>query len=299
MPVCGTFSHDLLDPRDRGTWDSIKLVRCTIVAINPKYNTADVELGEDPPANVPFGELTDIDCADIPFFTGDSWTTDGLRRKMNSVPIYYHCQGSLGTVGELKTGHMAFNVPLVEITNPPYSAAEVYSNHQRILREKALMLFIPPTKEEFDSGIKGHRYIIGHTDRNDISPCKSEYICLRIHNAFDDEFVIDMAQNLHFGHSSASKTVITIVDPIGKRIYKGLEPYGITFPCIAQDILDKVNSITLDENTPLADIAFLDLLNDITPLYQSAFVYNRPYGNYDTYYFDPYGHEYYPADYPG
>jgi len=291
MATCGQFSHDLIDPKDRATWDSIKLVRCTIVALSPRLNTVDVELGEDPPTGVPDGELTDIDCVDIlPIYT-DSWSDDGKRRRLNMVPIYYHCQGSTGTIEELKTGHMAFNIPLVELTTPPYSAEDVEHRHEVVIREKALLLYIPPTPQEYADGYRGYRYVIGHTDRNDIAPCKSEYICLRIHDAFDTDLPgEDEDPNPNYGHSTPEDTVVTIVDPIGRRTYKGLVPYGISFPCKASDILDKVLSITLDEDTPLEDIAFLDLLYTISPLYPGALALHAE----NIYYSDSYCHDYYP-----
>lgn len=299
MPTCGSFSHDLLDPRDKATWEGMRLVRCTIVSIESVMCTASVELGEDPPAGVPIGELTDIDCPDIPVFAGDGWSEDGRRRRLNSVPIYYHCQGSTGTVAELKLGHMAFNVPLVELTSPPYSSGDVNTQHQKIVREKALLLFMPATAAEKAAGIEGYRYIIGHTDRNDISPCKSEYICLRINDGYVSYAYFsppdDTIANPDFGHSSPGKTVVNIIDPIGKRTYRGLEPYGITFPCLASTIIDKVLSITLNDSTPLADIAFLDTLHTITPYWQNAFVYTLLYNLHnDIYIFDANGHAYYP-----
>lgn len=299
MPRCGDFSHMLLNV-DEASFDGMRIVRCTIVDLDPKHNTVDVELGEFPVATVPPGELADTDCPDIPFFEGDGWSDDEERRRFNSVPIHYHCQWSTGTDADLKFGHMAFRVPSAELTNPPYTAEEVAEMHEQILRDKVYLVYIPPTATESAGGSLGHRFVIGHSDVHDVTPCKSEYLCVRIHDKFDVETEIDENENPNFGHSDPTKTIVAIVDPIGGRVYQGLERFGITFPCTAQTILDKVASITLDENTPQIDIDFLDTLHAITPLYQHAFVFQAPhwykqFSTYVIYYFDPYGHQYHPT----
>ena len=289
MAKCGQFSHDLLDPRDRSTFGQIRLVRCTIVALNPRYNTVDVEFGTNPPENFNPPELVDIDCTDIPVFTGDGFSNDGQRRRFNDVPIYYHCQGSTGTIAELKMGHMAFRVPPVELTNPPWLQETVDEVHNEVLREKVLLIYIPPTDTDLqsDPDHPGYRYVIGHTDRNDVAPCVSEYVCLRIHDEFDD------SETDNYGHSTAEKTVVTIVDCVAQRTYKGLEPYGITFPCLASDIINKVAAITINEFTPLEDIAFLDTLFTIEPLYANAFLYGL-FEFYRSSYWNPDCHIYQP-----
>lgn len=296
---CGQFSHELLDPRDRTTFGQIKLVRCTIVAINPRYNTADVEFGIVPPDNFSPPELIDIDCPDIPVFEGDEFSDDGQRRRFMDVPIYYHCQGSTGTIAELKTGHMAFKVPPVELTNPPWLQETVEDVHKQVLREKVLLLYIPPSSDDLQSNPDhtGYRYVIGHTDRNDVAPCKSEYLCIRLIRDFDLAVMIPDPNNPGFYISNPGfgwakeeeTTIIHILDPIGGRVYRGLEQHGISFPCSAETILDKVRSIVIDDNTPLQDILFLDTLHSIDALYNQSFFAQPPYvylgvPNYVTYY---------------
>jgi hypothetical protein len=283
------FTHELINSLQN--LDSAKLVRCTVIAINHATNTANVELGEMPPSGVPARELTDIDCIDIPIFAGDGWSDDGMRRVFNNVPIYYHCQGSTGTVAELITGCKAFKVPVAELSSPPNSQQEVDNNHINVIREKVLLLFIPPTAEEYTAGIEGYRYIIGHTDRNDIAPCKSEFICMRLIHRFDlTTYVFDpifpqqMIWNPNFGYAlDIDSVVIHILDPIGNRVYKGLEPYGITFPCLIQDILDKSQAIVINDQTPLEDIAFLDALYTMNALYEQSFILQQPYYTLDGY----------------
>jgi len=299
MATCGQFSHDLLDPRDRPTFDKIRLVRCTIVAIDPRENTVDVEFSEVPPTNFTPPELIDIDCADIPVFDGDGFSDDGERRRFNAVPVFYHCQGSTGTVNELRTGHLAFEVPPLEISSPPYTPAQVTNIHQQVLREKVLLLYIPPSAEDLqeDADHQGYRYVIGHTDRNDIAPCVSEYVCLRIASTYDTDFYLEdgTTPNPNYGHTPPGQTVITIVDCIGRKKYRGLESYGITFPCLASAIIDKTAAIVLDDNTKIEDIAFLDALYTIEPLYDNAFVYGL-FNYYESNVLNPDCHLYHPTE---
>lgn len=281
MPSCGSFSHDLLEVRDRATWEGMRFVRCTIVAIDAKTNTADVELGEDPPAGVPAGELTDIDCPDVPVFDGDGWSADGHRRRCHAVPIYYHCQGSTGTIEELKTGYLAFRVPPAEFTEPPFTSEEVAKEHDDVLREKALMLFVPPTNAETAQGIKGYRYIIGHTDRNDIAPCKSEYLCLRLTYAYDTAAQLpggtEYDLNPDFGWSKFDDVnIVSIIDPVLGKVYDGLAPWGITFPCSAKSIIDRVQ-VALSASPITSDnLLFLDTLYSINALYDQSFYLQQP-----------------------
>lgn len=282
MPTCGSFSHDLLDPRDKATWEGMRLVRCTIVAIDAKTNTADVELGEDPPAGVPAGELTDIDCPDIPVFDGDGWSEDGHRRRCHAVPIYYHCQNSTGTIEELKTGYLAFRVPPAEFTEPPFTSEEVAKEHDDVLREKALMLFVPPTNAETAQGVKGYRYIIGHTDRNDIAPCKSEYLCLRLTCEYDTAAQLpggtEYDLNPDFGWSKFDDVnIVSIIDPVLGKVYDGLVPWGITFPCSAKSIIDRVQVALSDSPITSDNLLFLDTLYSINALYDQSFYLQQPF----------------------
>lgn len=272
MPPCGNFSHDLLELFGRADFDNIRVVRCTIVNIDPRNNTVDVELGENPPTAPNANELRDTDCEDIPFFEGDGWSDDEQRRRFNAVPIFYHCQKTAGTVNDLRLGHMAFRLPLPELTSPTYTTEEINTRHEQILREKVELIFIPPTAEEIVGGILGHRYVIGHSDRNDIAPCKSEYICIRLIDEFDDD---NESSNYGFAVDPSS-SIVTIVDPIYQRKYQGLEQYGLTFPCSVQNILDKVAGLDMEVQ---ADVDFLEAFQAIVPLYDNAFVFQSPNNN--------------------
>lgn len=122
MATCGDSEYEMIEYSDLFDLRDGKLVRAQINTINGADNTADITILDE---------------------------CDALSgQDLTSVPFFYHCENSKGTIEDLQQGYMAFS---------PYDL--VYA------------IFIPASGD-----VLQRFYIIGHADIRGTNSCKPEYL---------------------------------------------------------------------------------------------------------------------------
>lgn len=136
MADCGDYDYQAIVYRGLFDLKNAQIIRAQINSIDSTGNTASVTLLDECPL--------------------DDWLDT------DSVPFFYHCENSTGTVEDLANGYKAF------------------SNGD--------MVYLLLNQENGDNAAQA--YIIGHIDQRDTNQCGSEYLAVSALAGVDDNIVV-------------------------------------------------------------------------------------------------------------